>query len=51
MSRGEITVEDNQIKPATLSAPGDWATEYQQQYSGGQTWADQFVHEEASKHS
>ncbi|KAL3503705.1 hypothetical protein ACH5RR_038154 [Cinchona calisaya] len=49
MSRGEITIEDNQIKPATLSAPGDWATEYQQQYSGGQTWADQFVHEELSK--
>lgn len=49
MSRGEISIEDNQIKPATLSAPGDWATEYQQQYVGGQTWADQFVHEELSK--
>lgn len=49
MSRGEITIEDSQIKPATLSAHGDWATEYQQQHSGGQTWADQFVHEELSK--
>ncbi|KAI5674604.1 hypothetical protein M9H77_14968 [Catharanthus roseus] len=47
MSRGEITVQDNQIKPAT--APGDWATEYQQQYGGGQTWADQFVNEELSR--
>lgn len=46
MSRGEITVEDNQMKPA---ASGDWATEYQQQYGGGQTWADQFVNQEISR--
>nr|GMC69971.1 peroxisome biogenesis protein 5 [Ipomoea batatas] len=44
MSRGEITIEDNQIKPAA-SAPGDWATEYEEQYSGVQTWADQYERE------
>ncbi|CAI9760343.1 unnamed protein product [Fraxinus pennsylvanica] len=49
MSRGEITIEDNQIKQATFSAPGDWAAEYQQQYNGGQTWADQFVNEQRSQ--
>ncbi|KAK4491841.1 hypothetical protein RD792_002618 [Penstemon davidsonii] len=47
MSRGEITIDDNQIKPAALSAPGDWATEYEQQYSGGQQWANQFANEQA----
>lgn len=49
MSRGELTIQDNDIKPATISAPGDWATEYQQQHNGGQTWADQFLHEEVSR--
>ena len=48
MSRGEIIMEDNQMKPAVASAPGDWAAEYQQQYGGGHTWADQFMHEKAS---
>ncbi|CAI9088096.1 OLC1v1022335C2 [Oldenlandia corymbosa var. corymbosa] len=49
MSRGELSIEDNQFK-ASSSTAGDWATEYQHQYgSGGQTWADQFVHEELSK--
>ncbi|KAK3013345.1 hypothetical protein RJ639_008338 [Escallonia herrerae] len=51
MSRGEITIEDNQVKPSAYSAPGDWASEYQRQYNGGQSWADQFVHDEASKKS
>lgn len=45
MSRGEITIEDNQFKPA-----GDWATEYDEQYSGGQSWANQFANEQASTH-
>ncbi|KAG8386585.1 hypothetical protein BUALT_Bualt03G0163600 [Buddleja alternifolia] len=49
MSRGEITIEDNQIKPAAFSAPGDWATEYEQQYSGGQSWANQFANEQANE--
>ncbi|KAK4344471.1 hypothetical protein RND71_034647 [Anisodus tanguticus] len=47
MSRGEITIEENQFKPAVSS--GDWGTEYQQQHNGGQTWADQFAHEELSR--
>ncbi|XP_057474049.1 peroxisome biogenesis protein 5-like isoform X2 [Actinidia eriantha] len=49
MSRGEIIIEDNQMKPAVASAPGDWAAEYQQQYDGGHTWADQFMHEKLSR--
>lgn len=49
MSRGEITIEDNQFKPAAISAPGDWAAEYDQQYSGGRSWADQFANEQASR--
>ncbi|KAH6822844.1 peroxin 5 [Perilla frutescens var. hirtella] len=49
MSRGEITVEDNQFKPAAISAPGDWAAEYEQQYSGGRSWADQFANEQLSQ--
>ncbi|KAG8365214.1 hypothetical protein BUALT_Bualt18G0081100 [Buddleja alternifolia] len=48
MSRGEMTIEDNQFKPAAFSAPGDWATEYEQQYSGGQSWANQFANEQAT---
>ncbi|KAL1815009.1 hypothetical protein ACET3Z_017583 [Daucus carota] len=46
MSRGEITFEDNQVKSSGPPAPGDWATEYQQQFNGGQSWADQFEREE-----
>ncbi|XWS11457.1 hypothetical protein CRYUN_Cryun38cG0084500 [Craigia yunnanensis] len=45
MSRGELIIDDNQVKPAS----GSWATEYQQQYNGGGTWADDFVHDEASR--
>ncbi|KAK1397822.1 Peroxin-5 [Heracleum sosnowskyi] len=49
MSRGEITFEDNQVKSSGLPAPGDWATEYQQQFNGGQSWVDQFEREEFSR--
>ncbi|KAL6999002.1 Peroxisomal membrane signal receptor PTS1 [Sarracenia purpurea var. burkii] len=49
MSRGEIIIEDNQVKQTAVSAPGDWAAEYQQQYDGGQSWADQFAHNELSR--
>ncbi|XP_042011277.1 peroxisome biogenesis protein 5-like [Salvia splendens] len=49
MSRGEITIEDNQFKPAGISAPGDWAAEYEQQHSGGRSWADQFSNEQLSQ--
>ena len=48
MSRGELMFEDNQVKESALSAPADWAAEYQQQHSGGDMWADQFVQNEAS---
>lgn len=49
MSRGELIIDDNQVKPATLSTPGDWASEYQQQYIGGPSWADEYARDEASK--
>lgn len=43
MSRGELIVDDNQIKPAT---EGDWAGEYATQYNAqSSSWADQFVNE------
>lgn len=42
MSRGELFIEDNQIKPSS----GDWADEYQQQYNANpDSWADQFSRE------
>ncbi|EPS66664.1 peroxisomal targeting signal 1 receptor [Genlisea aurea] len=44
MSRGEITIQDNELKPA-LPEPGDWAAEYEKHYSGGHSWADQFANE------
>ncbi|KAI5606249.1 hypothetical protein BDE02_01G407200 [Populus trichocarpa] len=47
MSRGELIIDDNQVKPAALSSPGDWATEYQQQYSGGR-WADEYARDQLS---
>ncbi|KAJ4829299.1 Peroxisomal membrane signal receptor PTS1 [Turnera subulata] len=45
MSRGELIIDDNQVKPSSMSAPGDWATEYQQQYTPG-TWADEYLRNE-----
>lgn len=46
MSRGELTIEDNQVKPASA----DWANEYQQQYNAGpSSWADQFAHEQVTR--
>lgn len=44
MSRGELIIDDNQVKPTS----GDWATEYQQQYNAGPSWADEFVSAEPS---
>ncbi|KAL8487565.1 hypothetical protein ACS0TY_024030 [Phlomoides rotata] len=49
MSRGEITIEDNHFKPAAISNPEDWTTEYEQKYSGGQLWGDQFANEHQSQ--
>lgn len=47
MSRGELIIDDNQVKPSSMSAPGDWATEYQQQYTPG-VWADEYLRNEVS---
>lgn len=47
MSRGELIVDENQIKPATRSIANNWVDEYQTQHSAGpSSWADQFVQEE-----
>ncbi|KAG0466275.1 hypothetical protein HPP92_017855 [Vanilla planifolia] len=47
MSRGELIVDDNQIKPATESGSGDWVNEFQMQHSTGpSSWVDQFAHEQ-----
>ncbi|TYH26584.1 hypothetical protein ES288_A03G263900v1 [Gossypium darwinii] len=40
-----LIIDDNQVKPASEN----WATEYQQQYNGGASWADEFAHDEASR--
>ncbi|KAJ9173905.1 hypothetical protein P3X46_016995 [Hevea brasiliensis] len=47
MSRGELIIDDNQVKPA--AGPSDWATEYQQQYTRGTSWADEYVRDEVSR--
>ncbi|KAJ1416997.1 peroxisomal targeting signal 1 receptor [Sesbania bispinosa] len=39
MSRGELIIDDNQVKETSLPASGDWAAEYQQQYNHGDAWA------------
>lgn len=50
MSRGELIVDDNQIKPASGSLSGDWADEFQSQYSANpSSWADQFAQEQLSR--
>ncbi|CAH2069768.1 unnamed protein product [Thlaspi arvense] len=43
MSRGELIIDENEVKPGP--APGEWATEYEQQYLGPPSWADQFANE------
>ncbi|KAJ6724048.1 PEROXISOMAL TARGETING SIGNAL 1 RECEPTOR PEX5 [Salix viminalis] len=43
MSSGELIIDDNQVKPAALSSPGDWATEYQQKYTAGPSWVDEYA--------
>ncbi|XP_065863047.1 peroxisome biogenesis protein 5 [Euphorbia lathyris] len=49
MSRGELIIDDNQVKPAALSGPSDWASEYQQQHAGGTSWADEYAHNQVSR--
>lgn len=51
MSRGELFVEDNQVKASLVTGGGDWAAEYQNQHVGGSSWAEQFSHEEFSRPS
>lgn len=46
MSRGELIIDDNQVKQATSSTAGDWAGEYQQQNNAGSNWANEYVHGE-----
>jgi hypothetical protein len=48
MSRGELIIDDNQVKESALPATGDWAAEYQQQYNRSPAWADEFVCDESS---
>ncbi|CAN6450566.1 unnamed protein product [Victoria cruziana] len=44
MSRGELIVDDNQLKPAAPSLSNEWAEEYHQQNEGtSSSWADQFL--------
>jgi peroxin-5 len=47
MSRGELIIEDNEVKQGSASQSSGWADEFQTQYNANaNTWADQFVHEE-----
>lgn len=48
MSRGELIVDDNQIKPATESISGNWASEYETQYNTNSNWANQYLQDELS---
>ena len=47
MSRGELIIEDNQVKQGSASQSNGWADEFQTQYNANaNSWADQFAHEE-----
>jgi len=48
MSRGELIIDDNQVKENALPASGDWATEYNQQYNHGHAWAGEFLNDKVS---
>lgn len=48
MSRGELIVEDNQVKPGVTN---DWANEFQQQHlPPGDQWASEFMGEVCGVH-
>ncbi|KAG8047689.1 hypothetical protein GUJ93_ZPchr0008g11969 [Zizania palustris] len=50
MSRGELIIEDNEVKQGSASQSSGWADEFQTQYNANaNSWADQFVHEEISQ--
>jgi peroxin-5 len=52
MSRGELIIEDNEVKQGSASQSSGWADEFQTQYNANaNTWADQFVHEEVISES
>jgi peroxin-5 len=47
MSRGELIIEDNQVKEGLASQSSGWADEFQTQYkANANSWADQFAREE-----
>lgn len=51
MSRGELIVDDNQVKPAGSSSANAWADEYQHQHAGDMhSWAAEFTAGERSHH-
>lgn len=45
MSRGELIIDDNQVKESALPASGDWAAEYQQHHNPGHAWAGEFLND------
>ncbi|KAG2579654.1 peroxisome biogenesis protein 5-like isoform X2 [Panicum virgatum] len=50
MSRGELIIEDNQVKQGSASQSNGWADEFQTQYNANaNSWADQFAHEKLSQ--
>ncbi|CAN1354028.1 Peroxisome biogenesis protein 5 [Linum perenne] len=49
MSRGELIFNDNQVKPGMPSAAGGWAAEFQEQYSAGPSWADEYANNQISR--
>ena len=51
MSRGELIIDDNQVKQTALPASGDWIAEYQQHYSAGPAWAGEFLNDKVCRSS
>ncbi|KAI4307518.1 hypothetical protein L6164_030696 [Bauhinia variegata] len=48
MSRGELIIDDKQVKEAALPTSGDWIGEYQENYNPDLTWAGEFLNEKSS---
>ena len=47
MSRGELIIEDNQVKQGSASQSSGWADEFQTQHNANaNSWADQFANGE-----
>lgn len=47
MSRGELIIDDHQLKETALPGSGNWAAEYQQHLSNGRSWAGEFLNDKA----